>query len=186
MSIATSDLYLSCLSEDLRAGFQAILHITSLDGEIALLRTQIQKLIKSDPDNLKMILRIVHLIERLVKCNLQVRKETTPPGKPLQSFNLEDIFNQFSAAAAPDPASPEIADPLVQETPRPASEASDVAAASEEAPAPDSPPSSTPPPAPAVPVHHTWPTSSVAKKAPAARLPASARSLFHRKKHKKH
>lgn len=92
MSIATSDLYLSCLSEDLRAGFQAILHITSLDGEIALLRTQIQKLIKSDPDNLKMILRIVHLIERLVKCNLQVRKETTPPGKPLQAGYFQSIF----------------------------------------------------------------------------------------------
>jgi hypothetical protein len=153
------DLYLSSLPDDLRADFQTALHRVGLDSEIALLRVQIQKLMKHDPDNLKLMLRIVHLIERLTKCNLQIKKDNAPPGP--------------GPADSPEPT-----------TPASVSEISPETTPVDPAAAPESSPGTLPPTA-AVPQHRTWSSSSVAHKAPASRLPASAHFLFQKKKHKK-
>jgi hypothetical protein len=182
------DLYLSSLPDDLRANFQVALHRTSLDSEIALLRVQIEKLMKHDPDNLKLMLRVVHLIERLTKCNLQISKENTPAGKrSRQDSKLDDVFYPPSAFTDRDEAKPASVDRRSPETPpTPAPET----ISENRAPVPvvaseESTPSSPVAVAAAVSQHRTWSTSSVAKKAP-ARLPASAQTLFHKKKHKKH
>ena len=178
------DLYLSILPDELRTNFQAVLHHTGLESEIALLRVQIGKLIKHDPDNLKLMLRIVHLIERLTKCNLQMRKENTPPGKRSgQDPKLDDVFYPPSALTDPDATKPASVDrPGPETTPTPEivseKEVPVPAAVSETA-------TSNPVAAAAVPQHRTSSTSSVAKKAH-ARLPAPAQTLFQKKKHKKH
>jgi hypothetical protein len=179
---AVSDLYLSSFSEELRAEFQTALQVAGLDGEIAMLRVHLKKLNKREPDNFKLILRGVHLIERLVKCNFQIKKENTrtPKSAPaaLDTFNLQSLLSETVAPEAiPDDTNPEMSSPV--DGPSTATGPPDPAAP------PDSPSHTTPPPVAAVAQHRTWSTSSVTKKAP-SRLPASAQSLFHRKKHNKH
>jgi hypothetical protein len=180
-------LYLSSLPDDLRADFQAALQITGLDGEIALLRVHIAKLNKREPDNLKLILSAVHMIERLVKCGLQIDKQNARHENPgPASHHRRDAAN-FRTAPSKTPESPVITDTV-------SVAASPAAASVTGAPLPDQPtPVSAgvavlenpvvpvvPQPAPA-PARAKWSTSAVAKKAP-----ASARFLFHKQKHKKH
>jgi hypothetical protein len=183
---AIPDLYLSSLPDDLRANFQVALHRTSLDSEIALLRVQIMKLLKHEPDNLKLMLRVVHLIERLTKCNLQIQKENTPPGKSARrDLQLDTAFYPRSAVAGPDHAAPAAVDRPDPETP-PAPAAATVSASGAPVPVAAPEAASAAVAAAAIPPHRTWSTSSVAHKAPASRLPVSAHFLFHKKKHKKH
>jgi hypothetical protein len=197
-------LYLSSLSDDLRADFQAALQATGLEGEIALLRVHIAKLNKREPDNLKLLLRAVHMIERLVKCGLQVDKEHARNDKPgLAPRHRRDEANLSPAFFNKAPASPRPAAAKTPERPAVADTASVITsppyAPETVDPLPDqhTPVSAgvavlessvvpvDPPPTPA-PVRTKWATSAVAKKAPAAKLPASAQFLFHKKKHKKH
>ena len=182
------DIYLSDLPEDLRAGFQTVLHRAGLDSEIALLRVQIMKLLKHEPVNLKLMLRVVHLIERLTKCNLQIRKENAPPGKSgRRDLKLDTVVYPRSALTNPDEAKPAAVDrPNPESPPTPAAEtisenATPGSSVGSEAADPSAAVATA-----AVPQHRTWSTSSVAHKAPASRLPASAQFLFHKKKHKKH
>jgi hypothetical protein len=175
---AVSDLYLSSFSDELRSEFQSALQIAGLDGEIAMLRVHLIKLNKREPDNFKLILRGVHLIERLVKCNFQIQKENTRTQKPAPpAFNIQSLLSETVAPEAVlDVPNPEMSDPV-----------SEPSTATSPAPTgtPTSPSPITSPPVAAVAPHRTWSTSSVAKKAP-SRLPDSAQSLFRKKKHKKH
>ena len=179
---AVSDLYLSGFSDELRNEFQSALRIAGLDGEIAMLRVHLIKLNKREPDNFKLILRGVHLLERLVRCNFQIKKENTRAPKSasaaLDAFNLRSLFSQ--------PVAPEaVCDDPGPQTSGPVSDPSTVAGSPAPITPPDSPSPITPPPVTAVAPRRTWSTSSVAKKTP-SELPVSAQSLFHKKKHKKH
>jgi hypothetical protein len=171
-------LYLSSLSDDLRADFQTALQATGLEGEIALLRVHIMKLNQREPDNIKLILRAVHMIERLVKCGLQIDQQNAhndnynPAAHPPTAVSPAAATKLVSQPASIAPGPGNAVDPLHDHTVL--ADAVDFA---------DSVAPADPQPAPA---RTKWPTSAVAKKAPSARLPVSAHFLFHKKKHKKH
>jgi hypothetical protein len=171
-------LYLSSLSDDLRADFQAALQATGLEGEIALLRVHIKKLNQREPDNIKLILRAVHMIERLVKCGLQIDRQNARND------------NANPAALPPTAVSPAAATKLVSQpasiAPGPGTAVDllpDQTVLAEAVVFADSVAPTDPQP---VPAHTKWSNSVIAKKSPAAKLPASAHFLFHKKKHKKH
>ncbi len=67
--------YAKVLTEAEELDFDTACGVEGIDEEIALLRVKIKALIKSDPDNLRLIMNMTNALERLIRTRYNITKE---------------------------------------------------------------------------------------------------------------
>ena len=83
--------YAKVLDEAEQLDFELASGVEGIDDEIALLRVKIKSILKSDPENIKLIMQVTNALERLIKTRYKITKEQKKGLKEAIGNVLRDV-----------------------------------------------------------------------------------------------
>ncbi len=69
------DFYSRVFDEAERLDFELASGVEGIDDEITLLRVKIKSILENDPENVKLIMQITNVLERLIRTRYKITKE---------------------------------------------------------------------------------------------------------------
>jgi hypothetical protein len=94
-----ASIYEKCLDQVELLNFETVRGVDGIDDEIALLRLEIQALLRRDPNNLEMILQTTNMLAKLVKTRYNMNKEQKKGLKEALANVIKDIAVPLGIAA---------------------------------------------------------------------------------------
>jgi len=85
------DFYTRVMDEAGKLDFELAAGVEGIDDEIALLRVKIKSLLASDPENVRLIMKMAETLARLVKTRYQIDKEHKKGLKEAIGNVLKDV-----------------------------------------------------------------------------------------------
>ncbi|MDO8578689.1 MAG: hypothetical protein Q7R50_05870 [Dehalococcoidales bacterium] len=83
--------YSGVLDETQRRDFEEATEVEGLDNEIALFRVKIKSLVRSDPENIKLLVRAVDSMARLIRIKFDIGKNDKTGLKDAIGNILKDV-----------------------------------------------------------------------------------------------
>ena len=87
----THGFYSSVLTEEELLNYIKATKVQGLDSEIALLRVKIQSLVARDPENIKLIIKVINTLGRLVTIKYHISKSDKQGWKKAMENVLKDV-----------------------------------------------------------------------------------------------
>ncbi len=83
--------YTRVLDEAEQLDFELASGVEGIDDEIALLRVKIKSILENDPENIKLIMQVTNVLERLIRMRYKITKEQRKGLKEAIGNVLRDV-----------------------------------------------------------------------------------------------